>query len=163
MLPAANRLVRSLFPGTNALALLSGQMRFVIDGGATPASAFRSILVQDSAIGTSDLHRVPFLSLTGAAPAASPCEGHQPCPLPGTAPNRPGANWMPPGVRKLSSRFHFSPADGKTVCCGSGIGASPFASRQRMAFSLSVSAASAWEKSSLAESSAPGVSLVLAR
>src|SRR6516164_9398580 len=50
---------------------------------------------------------------------------------------------------------------GITECLGSGMGASPFAARHRMALRVSVSAASATEKLSAADASAPGAVFAL--
>ena len=73
-------------------------------------------------------------------------------------------NWLPPrhthlgpiAIRDVESWGYFPLAAGKTVCTGDGMGMVPLASRHRIALSLSVSAASAWEKSSVADSLAPG-------
>src|ERR1035438_2985690 len=65
--------------------------------------------------------------------------------------------------RTEHSLFYFSPGErGNTVWRGSGMAMSPLAACQRIAFSTSVSAASATEKSSAEDSFAPRAVLVLA-
>jgi len=56
----------------------------------------------------------------------------------------------------LSSESRVATSLGKTVCFGTGMGMLPLAARHRMAFSTLLSAASAWERSSFADSFAPG-------